>query len=139
MDNQQIKDAGLKVTRPREKILAILERSGRRHLTAEDVYKELLANGDDIGLATVYRVLTQFESAGLVCRRHFESGQSMFELNSGEHHDHLVCVKCSRVVEFVDSLIEERQDAIAARHGFHIEDHSLVIYGICPDCAGTAK
>ena len=134
MDNQQIKDAGLKVTRPREKILSILERSGRRHLTAEDVYKELLANGDDIGLATVYRVLTQFATAGLVCRRHFESGQSVFELNSGEHHDHLVCVKCNRVVEFVDPLIEERQDAIAKRHGFHIEDHSLVIYGICADC-----
>jgi Fur family transcriptional regulator, ferric uptake regulator len=135
VDSQQIKDAGLKVTRPREKILGILERSGRRHLSAEDVYKELLVNGEDIGLATVYRVLTQFAAAGLVCRRHFESGQSVFELNSGTHHDHLVCVKCNRVVEFVDPEIEARQDAIAARHGFQIEEHSLVIYGICEECA----
>ena len=134
MENQQIKEAGLKVTRPREKILAVLERSERRHLSAEDVYKELLSTGEDIGLATVYRVLTQFEGAGLVCRRHFEGGQSVFELNDGTHHDHLICVKCGRVVEFLDALIEERQQAIAAEHGFRIEDHSLVIYGICGDC-----
>ena len=135
MDNQQIKGAGLKVTRPREKILSILERSGRRHLSAEDVYKALLNNGDDVGLATVYRVLTQFEEAGLVCRRHFATGQSVFELNSGDHHDHLVCIRCSRVVEFADPLIEERQGAIAAAHGFRIENHSLVIYGVCAQCA----
>jgi Fur family transcriptional regulator, ferric uptake regulator len=135
MDNQQIKGAGLKVTRPREKILSILERSGRRHLSAEDVYKALLNNGDDVGLATVYRVLTQFEEAGLVFRRHFETGQSVFELNSGDHHDHLVCIRCSRVVEFADPLIEERQGAIAAAHGFRIENHSLVIYGVCAQCA----
>jgi Fur family ferric uptake transcriptional regulator len=134
LETQQIKEAGLKVTRPREKILAVLERSERRHLSAEDVYKELLNNGDEIGLATVYRVLTQFEGAGLVCRRHFEGGQSVFELNSGTHHDHLICVKCGRVVEFVDALIEQRQEAIAAQHGFRIEDHSLVIYGVCRDC-----
>jgi len=134
LENQQIKEAGLKVTRPREKILAVLERSERRHLSAEDVYKELLSTGEDIGLATVYRVLTQFEGAGLVCRRHFEGGQSVFELNDGTHHDHLICVKCGRVVEFLDALIEERQQAIAAEHGFRIEDHSLVIYGICGDC-----
>ncbi len=134
MDNQQIKEAGLKVTRPREKILAALERSERRHLSAEDVYKELLSSGEDIGLATVYRVLTQFEGAGLVCRRHFEGGQSVFELNSGTHHDHLICIKCGRVVEFVDALIEERQQAIAVDKGFRIEDHSLVIYGVCGDC-----
>ena len=139
MDHQQIKDAGLKVTRPREKILSILEHSGRRHLSAEDVYKELLNNGDDIGLATVYRVLTQFEGAGLVCRRHFETGQSVFELNSGNHHDHIVCIRCNRVVEFVDTLIEERQDAIAAKFGFRIEDHSLVIYGVCADCGRPAE
>jgi len=138
LDNQQIKEAGLKITRPREKILALLERSERRHLSAEDVYKDLLSQGDDIGLATVYRVLTQFEGAGLVCRRHFEGGQSLFELNSGEHHDHLICVKCGQVVEFVDPLIEERQTAIAAEHGFGIEDHSLVIYGICGACQDTA-
>jgi len=135
MDNQQIKGAGLKVTRPREKILSILERSGRRHLSAEDVYRALLNNGDDVGLATVYRVLTQFEEAGLVCRRHFATGQSVFELNSGDHHDHLVCIRCSRVVEFADPLIEERQGAIAAGHGFRIENHSLVIYGVCAQCA----
>ncbi len=117
--------------------MGVLERSGRRHLSAEDVYKELLTSGDDIGLATVYRVLTQFEGAGLVCRRHFETGQSVFELNSGDHHDHLVCIKCNRVVEFVDALIEERQQAIAAQHGFRIEDHSLVIYGLCPACKGA--
>lgn len=134
MDNQQIKEAGLKVTRPREKILAVLERSERRHLSAEDVYKELLSSGEDIGLATVYRVLTQFEGAGLVCRRHFEGGQSVFELNSGTHHDHLICIKCGRVVEFVDTLIEERQQAIAVEKGFRIEDHSLVIYGVCGYC-----
>lgn len=138
LDNQQIKEAGLKITRPREKILALLERSERRHLSAEDVYKDLLSQGDDIGLATVYRVLTQFEGAGLVCRRHFEGGQSLFELNSGEHHDHLICVKCGQVVEFVDPMIEERQNAIAAEHGFGIEDHSLVIYGICGACANSA-
>lgn len=134
MENQQIREAGLKLTRPREKILAVLERSERRHLSAEDVYKELLSAGDEIGLATVYRVLTQFEGAGLVCRRHFEGGQSVFELNSGDHHDHLICIKCGKVVEFVDALIEERQDAIASQHGFQIEDHSLVIYGICAGC-----
>lgn len=134
MENQQIKEAGLKVTRPREKILAVLERSERRHLSAEDVYKELLISGEDIGLATVYRVLTQFEGAGLVCRRHFEGGQSVFELNSGTHHDHLICIKCGRVVEFVDALIEERQQAIAVERGFRIEDHSLVLYGVCGDC-----
>jgi Fur family ferric uptake transcriptional regulator len=137
MDSQEIKRAGLKVTLPRVKVLNVLESSGRRHLSAEDVYKELLGKGEDIGLATVYRVLTQFENAGLVCRRNFESGQSVFELDSGHHHDHLVCVRCGKVVEFVDSLIEERQEAIAQAHGFRIEDHSLVVYGICPKCDGS--
>ena len=135
MDHQQIKEAGLKVTRPREKILSVLERSGCRHLSAEDVHKALLSNGDDIGLATVYRVLTQFAEAGLVSRRHFETGQSVFELNRGHHHDHLVCIRCNRVLEFVDALIEARQDAIAAKYGFQIEDHALVIYGVCAECA----
>jgi len=134
VESQQIKEAGLKVTRPREKILGVLERSERRHLSAEDVYKELLNAGEEIGLATVYRVLTQFEAAGLVCRRHFEGGQSLFELNSGTHHDHLICIKCGQVLEFVDPLIEERQQAIAAEKGFRIEDHTLVIYGVCGDC-----
>ena len=134
LENSQIKRAGLKVTLPRVKILDILKTSHRRHLSAEDVYKSLLERGDDIGLATVYRVLTQFEGAGLVCRHHFEGGQSVFELNRGGHHDHLVCIKCGKVVEIFEDAIEERQQAIAAQHGFTLEDHSLVIYGICPPC-----
>jgi len=133
MENQQIKQAGLKVTLPRVKILRILDTSERHHLTAEDVYKELLARGEEIGLATVYRVLTQFEGAGLVRRQHFEGGQSVFELNRGGHHDHLVCVKCGKVFEFVDDVIEERQRRIAAEHGFTLAEHSLVIYGVCDD------
>ena len=134
MDNTQIKQAGLKVTLPRVKILNVLETSDKRHLSAEDVYKTLLANGEEIGLATVYRVLTQFEGAGLVCRHHFEGGQSVFELNRGGHHDHLVCVRCGKVVEFLEEAIEERQRAIAREHGFTLEEHSLVIYGMCSDC-----
>lgn len=134
MEDDQIKQAGLKVTAPRQKILAILEASDKRHLSAEDVYRILLSNGDEIGLATVYRVLTQFEGAGLVVRHHFETGQSVFELNRGAHHDHLVCIKCDKVVEFMEPAIEDRQMAIAKEHGFTLEDHSLVIYGLCPDC-----
>jgi Fur family ferric uptake transcriptional regulator len=139
LEVDQIKQAGLKVTAPRVAILAILERSGKRHLTAEDVYKELLSIGEEIGLATVYRVLTQFEAAGLVCRRHFETGQSVFELNSGDHHDHLVCIKCGKVVEFCDEMIEERQARIAEAHQFRIEDHTLVIYGLCSACVTTER
>jgi Fur family ferric uptake transcriptional regulator len=134
LENSQIKQAGLKVTLPRVKILDVLETSARRHMSAEDVYKALLSRGEEIGLATIYRVLTQFEGAGLVCRHHFEGGQSVFELNRGGHHDHLVCVKCGKVVEFVEEAIEQRQRAIAEEHGFTLEDHSLVIYGICPSC-----
>lgn len=134
LENSQIKQAGLKVTLPRVKILNILKTSVRRHLSAEDVYKSLLSNGEDTGLATVYRVLTQFERAGLVCRHHFEGGQSVFELDRGGHHDHLVCVKCGKVVEFLEEAIEERQKAIAEQHGFSLKDHSLVIYGVCPGC-----
>jgi Fur family ferric uptake transcriptional regulator len=134
VEDDQIKQAGLKVTAPRQKILAILEASDKRHLSAEDVYRILLSNGDEIGLATVYRVLTQFEGAGLVVRHHFETGQSVFELNRGAHHDHLVCIKCDKVVEFMEPAIEDRQMAIAKEHGFTLEDHSLVIYGLCPDC-----
>jgi len=138
LESQQIKQAGLKVTAPRVKILKILENCGKRHLSAEDVYKELLSQQEEIGLATVYRVLTQFESAGLVCRRHFEGGQSVFELNHGDHHDHLVCIKCGKIVEFVDSTIENRQARIASEHNFRIEDHSLVVYGICSECQKKA-
>ncbi len=134
MDSQQIKQAGLKVTHPRVKILSILETSSQRHMSAEDVYKALLSSDEDIGLATVYRVLTQFEAAGLVCRHHFEGGQSVFELNRGSHHDHLVCLRCGKVVEFFEEVIEERQRQIAGQHGFTLEDHSLVIYGMCSDC-----
>lgn len=134
MDNADIKQAGLKVTLPRIKILNVLETSDKRHMSAEDVFKALLQKGEEIGLATVYRVLTQFEGAGLVCRHHFESGQSVFELNRGGHHDHLVCVKCDKVVEFVEEVIEERQRAVAKELGFTLEDHSLVIYGICSEC-----
>ncbi len=135
LENQEIKKAGLKVTLPRIKILSLLERHGG-HLSAEDVYKLLLSDGEEIGLATVYRVLTQFQSAGLVVRHNFESGQSVFELDHGEHHDHLVCVKCGKVEEFVDKTIEKRQQAIAEKHKFTIKDHALVIYGYCdkPEC-----
>ena len=129
-----MRSAGLKVTLPRLKILKLLEASGQRHLSAEDLYKELLETGEDIGLATVYRVLTQFEEAGLVNRHRFEGGQSVFEVDHGHHHDHMVCVKCGRVDEFVDDVIEERQKAIAERLEYEMTDHSLYIYGICPDC-----
>ncbi|WP_231971596.1 ferric iron uptake transcriptional regulator [Thiohalobacter thiocyanaticus] len=116
------------------KILEILEQNEQRHLSAEDVYKALLEAGEDIGLATVYRVLTQFETAGLVTRHHFEGGHSVFELSQGEHHDHILCVKCGRVDEFVDEVIEERQHKIAEKAGYEMTDHSLYIYGVCEKC-----
>lgn len=136
METQDIKKAGLKVTLPRVKILEILERGENRHVTAEDVYKVLLDDGEEIGLATVYRVLTQFEAAGLVTRHRFEGGHSVFELNQGEHHDHILCVRCGRVDEFVDAAIEERQRAIAEEAGYDMTDHCLYIYGICRKCRG---
>lgn len=131
MENQDLKRAGLKVTLPRMKILEILEISNKKHMSAEDIYKVLLETGDEIGLATIYRVLTQFESAGLVIRHHFESGQAVFELESGKHHDHLICVKCGKIVEFLDEAIEAKQNEIAQKNDFIISDHSLIIYGIC--------
>lgn len=134
LDNSELKRAGLKVTGPRLKILHILETTAARHMSAEDIYKALLEMGDDVGLATVYRVLTQFETAELVIRHHFEGGHSVFELDDGKHHDHLVCVKCGKVEEFVDSVIEERQLAIAKKMNFRMTDHSLYIYGICQLC-----
>lgn len=137
MENQELRNAGLKVTLPRVKILEILERSKQRHMSAEDMYKSLLDSGEDIGLATVYRVLTQFEAAGLVTRNHFEGGHSVFELNQGDHHDHIVCVKCGRVDEFMDGEIEKRQKQIAVAKGYEITDHSLYLYGICSDCRKT--
>jgi Fur family ferric uptake transcriptional regulator len=139
MDDRELKKAGLKVTGPRVKILEMLSATKTQHLTAEAIYKNLLEIGDDVGLATVYRVLTQFESAGLVVRHHFEGGQAVFELDDGTHHDHLVCVKCSIVVEFVDAIIEERQQHIAQQMNFKMTDHSLYIYGICEDCSIASK
>ena len=134
MESSELRKAGLKVTLPRMKILDILEHSSSRHQSAEDVYKALLDSGEDIGLATVYRVLTQFEAAGLVSRHHFEGGHSVFELNEGTHHDHIVCVKCGQVDEFIDETIEKRQKAIAADLGYELTDHCLYMYGICKKC-----
>ncbi len=136
MESQDIRNAGLKVTLPRVKILEMLEKRqfSERHLTAEKVYKNLLEDGEEIGLATVYRVLTQFEAAGLVTRLHFEGGNSVFELNRGEHHDHIVCVKCGRVDEFKDQMIESRQNEISANLGYELTDHCLYLYGLCGDC-----
>ena len=134
MDNANLKKAGLKITTPRLKILEIMENAKEHHLGAEDIYRALIEMGDDIGLATVYRVLTQFEEAGLVIRHNFEGGQSVFELDSGKHHDHLVCVKCGNVEEFVDQMIEKRQQEIAKQAGYTITDHSLNIYGVCGRC-----
>ncbi|HEV7164944.1 MAG TPA: ferric iron uptake transcriptional regulator [Gammaproteobacteria bacterium] len=138
-ESQELRNAGLKVTLPRVKILEILERSNARHISAEDMYKALLESGEDIGLATVYRVLTQFETAGLVTRHHFEGGHSVFELNQGAHHDHILCVKCGRVDEFVDSEIEARQKKIASAKGYEMTDHSLYIYGICSSCRKSLR
>jgi Fur family ferric uptake transcriptional regulator len=125
---QELRKAGLKVTLPRLKILEILEGARERHLSAEDIYKDLLQAGEDIGLATVYRVLTQFEAAGLVTRHNFEGGHSVFELDDGDHHDHMVCVETGEVVEFVSEEIERLQHAIAEDYGFELLDHSLVLY-----------
>jgi Fur family transcriptional regulator, ferric uptake regulator len=132
----EIKNSGLKATLPRIKILEIFQKTAQRHMTAEDVYKALLTEGADIGLATVYRVLTQFEQAGLLSRNHFESGKAVFELNEGHHHDHLVCLSCGRVEEFFDAQIEERQHAIAKERGFELQEHSLALYAACvkKDC-----
>lgn len=131
-----LKSIGLKATLPRLKILEIFQRGRERHMTAEDVYRELLADRQDIGLATVYRVLTQFEQAGLLTRSNFEAGKAIFELNEGSHHDHLVCLQCGRVEEFFDAEIEARQQAIARERGFSLRDHALALYGNCTrtDC-----
>ncbi len=128
LQRQELRKAGLKVTLPRLKILEILENSEQRHLSAEDIYKELLDTGEDIGLATVYRVLTQFETAGLVKRHNFEGGHSVFEMDEGKHHDHMVCVETGEVVEFVNDEIERLQHQIAKSHDFKLIDHSLVLY-----------
>ncbi len=137
MESDDLRKAGLKVTLPRLRILEILEHCNQkqRHVTAESVYKKLLDAGEEIGLATVYRVLTQFEAAGLVKRHHFDSNNSVFELDDGHHHDHLVCVKCGRVDEFEDEIIENRQHDIAKKSGYSLTHHSHYLYGICPDCS----
>lgn len=133
---EELKSSGLKATLPRIKILEVFQHTERRHMTAEDVYKALLAEGADIGLATVYRVLMQFEQAGLLSRSNFEAGKSVFELNEGRHHDHLVCMDCGRVEEFFDPEIEQRQRAISTGRGFDLQEHSLALYARCtkPDC-----
>ena len=131
MDSAELKRAGLKATLPRLKILAALEDADGTHMSAEDVYRQLMASGDDVGLATIYRVLTQFEAAGLVVKHNFAEGHAVYEIDSGEHHDHIVCIDCGAVTEFVDKTIERRQDQIAEQHGFEIADHSLVIHGHC--------
>ncbi len=127
----ELKSSGLKATLPRIKILEVFQQAAQRHLTAEDVYKVLLTEGSDVGLATVYRVLMQFEQAGILSRNHFESGKSVFELNEGKHHDHLVCIDCGRVEEFFDAEIEKRQRAVAQSRGFDLQEHALSLYAVC--------
>ena len=140
-DPSELKSTGLKVTVPRLKVLDLFQHSEERHLTAEDVYRRLLEVHSDIGLATVYRVLTQFEQAGLLVRHHFEGGKAVYELNEGAHHDHLVCLQCGRVEEFYDAEIETRQRAVAQARGFALQDHSLALYATCTkaDCVYRLK
>ena len=139
MEGKDIKKAGLKVTLPRLKVLEILEVSAQRHMSAEDVYKALLVEGGEIGLATVYRVLTQFEDAGLVSRLSIDGGHAVFELEDGVHHDHLLCVSCNQIEEFIDEVIEQRQRVIAEEKGFKMTEHSLYIYGVCKRCQAEKK
>ena len=137
----ELKLSGLKATLPRIKVLEIFQKTSQRHLSAEDVYRLLLADGADVGLATVFRVLMQFEQAGLLSRHHFESGKAVFELNEGKHHDHLVCLDCGRVEEFFDAAIEQRQRSVAQVRGFELQDHALALYAVCtkPQCEFRAK
>lgn len=128
MEVRNLRNAGLKITHPRKRIFEILEERGHKHMTADDIYRALVEAGEDIGLATVYRVLNQFEAAGLVVKHNFEGGQAYYELDSGKHHDHMVCVETGKVIEFVNNEIEALQEKIAAAHGYQIVDHSLVIY-----------
>ena len=138
---EELKNSGLKATLPRIKVLEVFQQTRQRHLSAEDVYRLLLGEGADVGLATVYRVLTQFEQAGILARTHIETGKAVFELNEGKHHDHLVCLDCGRVEEFFDAEIEKRQRQIAVAHGFELQDHALALYGACtkPNCEHKAK
>jgi len=138
---EELKNSGLKATLPRIKILEVFQQSNQRHMTAEDVFKVPLNEGSDIGLATVYRVLMQFEQAGILSRNHFEAGKAVFELNEGKHHDHLVCVVCGKVEEFYDPEIERRQQAIAEERGYTLQDHALSLYVVCdkPECQASAQ
>ncbi len=140
-DPSELKTIGLKATVPRLKILEIFQNSSMRHMSAEDVYRQLLTDHVDIGLATVYRVLTQFEHAGLLSRNHFDNGKAVFELNQGSHHDHLVCLVCGKVEEFYDAEIEKRQQSIARERGFALQEHALSLYGICTraSCANRPR
>ena len=131
MDQQDIKRAGLKVTIPRVKILEIMEQADSRHVTAEHIHRKLTLQQENVGLATIYNVLAQFEAAGLVVRRYLKKGQACYEINRGDHHDHMVCTQCGRIVEFLDQTIERRQEAIAKKYGFKLNDHSLVMYVDC--------
>lgn len=135
---KNLKNLGLKATGPRLKILEIFQERAKagedRHLSAEEVYKELVNTGEDVGLATVYRVLAQFASAGILTRRNFEHGTAVFELDDGHRHDHLICVMCGKVVEFVDEEVEKRQAEVAKQHGYELVDHSMALYGVCPEC-----
>ena len=137
----ELKNSGLKATLPRMKVLEVFQKTTQRHMSAEDVFKVLLNEDADVGLATVYRVLMQFEQAGILSRNHFESGKAVFELNEGKHHDHLVCVDCGRVEEFFDAEIEKRQKSVAQTRGFELQDHALALYAICTkkNCPHKAK
>lgn len=135
----ELKSTGLKATLPRLKIMEIFQKGDQRHMTAEDVFRVLLQERSDIGLATVYRVLTQFEQAGILRRTHFEGGKAMFELDEGQHHDHLVCTSCGRVEEFYDAEIERRQQVIATEKGWSFQDHAMSLYGLCGACAANVR
>jgi Fur family ferric uptake transcriptional regulator len=134
MDAEDLKSAGLKVTLPRLKILEVLEKSPNHHLSAEDIYRILIEQNEEVGVATIYRVLSQFEESGIVQKLNFENNQAVYELCGLEHHDHLVCVKCNKIIEFQDDVIEKHQLQIAKKHGFELTDHSLYLYGLCKDC-----
>ena len=134
MDAEDLKSAGLKVTLPRLKILEVLEKSSNHHLSAEDIYRTLMEQHEEVGVATIYRVLTQFEESGIVNKLNFENNQSVYELSNVEHHDHLVCVKCSTIIEFQDDVIEQHQLQIANKYDFQLTDHSLYLYGLCKTC-----
>ena len=138
VENNELRKAGLKVTLPRVKILQMLDNAEHRHMSAEDVYKALMEAGEDVGLATVYRVLTQFEQASILTRSNFESGKAVYELNEGQHHDHFICTSCGKVEEFYDAEIEKRQQLVAKSKGWVVQDHSMALYGQCASCAAKA-